>query len=421
MQIQNRPSDDISTTDSGDPSPLKAWLAVGAVTIGAFAFVTTEFLPVGLLPQVAHTFGVLPGTAGLMVTIPGIMAAISAPGMMLGAGRVDRRLILIMLSVMLLASNLLSAFAPTFSLMLVGRALLGAGLGAFWTLALAAAGRLVKAYEAPRATAAILAGVTCATVIGVPLGTFIAGLASWRASFIATAVLVAVALILQIVLLPSLPSKAALRFADLVEVVRRPFPRKSLLMVVLVFGAHFSSYTYIAPFLQDAAFSASTITLVLLGFGIVGFVSNFAVSAIVASRLKSSLATMTVLLLCALLILPFLKSVPLAAIAMVLAWGIAFGAIPLCLSVWMQDATPDLPEAGSALFVGIIQVAIAVGSSVGGTIVDRVGIPADFWLGSALALLGLITLASFSSRDKSHEPSVHEPVTSEPQKECVEA
>jgi predicted MFS family arabinose efflux permease len=190
---------------------------------------------------------------------------------------------------------------------------------------------------------------------------------------------------------------------------------------VLVFGAHFSSYTYIAPFLQDAAFSASTITLVLLGFGIVGFVSNFAVSAIVARRLKSSLATITVLLLCALLILPFLKSVPLAAIAMVLAWGIAFGAIPLCLSVWMQDATPDLPEAGSALFVGIIQVAIAVGSSVGGTIVDRVGIPADFWLGSALALLGLITLASFSSRDNGHEPSVHEPVTSEPQKECVEA
>ncbi|MGF6923178.1 MFS transporter [Paraburkholderia sp. 40] len=421
MQIQNRPSDDISTTDSGDPSPLKAWLAVGAVTIGAFAFVTTEFLPVGLLPQVAHTFGVLPGTAGLMVTIPGIMAAISAPGMMLGAGRVDRRLILIMLSVMLLASNLLSAFAPTFSLMLVGRALLGAGLGAFWTLALAAAGRLVQAYEAPRATAAIFAGVTCATVIGVPLGTFIAGLASWRVSFIATAVLVAVALILQIVLLPSLPSKAALRFADLVEVVRRPFPRKSLLMVVLVFGAHFSSYTYIAPFLQDAAFSASTITLVLLGFGIVGFVSNFAVSAIVARRLKRSLATVTVLLLCALLILPFLKSVPLAAIAAVMAWGIAFGAIPLCLSVWMQDATPDLPEAGSALFVGIIQVAIAVGSSVGGTIVDRVGIPADFWLGSALALLGLITLAGFSSRDNSHEPSAHEPVTSEPQKECVEA
>jgi predicted MFS family arabinose efflux permease len=84
----------------------------------------------------------------------------------------------------------------------------------------------------------------------------------------------------------------------------------------------------------------------------------------------------------------------------ILVWGVAFGAIPLCLSVWMQLATPDLPEAGSALFVGIIQVAIAVGSSVGGTVVDRVGIPADFWFGSALALLGLAAIACFGATEK---------------------
>ncbi|HWT38401.1 MAG TPA: MFS transporter, partial [Paraburkholderia sp.] len=369
-------------------------------------------------PQVAQTFDVLPGTAGLMVTIPGIMAAISAPGMMLAAGRVNRRLILILLSVMLLASNLLSAFAPSFPVMLVGRAMLGAALGGFWTLALAAAGRLVKAHEAPRATATILAGVTCATVIGVPLGTFIASFASWRMSFIATAVLVTVALISQFALLPSLPSKAALRFADLVTLVRRPFPRRSLLMVALIFGAHFSSYTYIAPFLQDAQFSASTITAVLLGFGVIGFVTNFAVSTFVARRLKGSLATMTALLLVALLTMPLLKDMAPVVTAVVLMWGVAFGAIPLCVSVWMQEAAPDLPEAGSALFVGIIQVAIAVGSSVGGTIVDHAGIPVDFWFGSVLAILGLVTLASFRTPSKraQRDSSVK---TADVQTECV--
>jgi predicted MFS family arabinose efflux permease len=84
----------------------------------------------------------------------------------------------------------------------------------------------------------------------------------------------------------------------------------------------------------------------------------------------------------------------------VLAWGIAFGALPLCFSVWIQRATPDLPEAGSALFVSIIQVAIASGSFVGGFVVDRVGIPADFLLGSGLALLGLAALASFGAGEK---------------------
>ncbi len=398
MNFDNNVSDNPADVAGAASSPLRAWLAVASVTIGAFAFVTTEFLPVGLLPDVAQTFGVLPGTAGLMVTIPGIMAALSAPGLMLGAGRVDRRLILIVLSVALLASNLLSAFAPSFTIMLAGRALLGAALGGFWTLALAAAGRLVKAHEAPRATAMILAGVTCATVIGVPLGTFIADLASWRVSFIATAVLVAVALVSQIALLPSLPSKAALRFADLATLVRRPFPRKSLLMVALIFGAHFSSYTYIAPFLQDAQFGASTITAVLLGFGIIGFFSNFVVSTFVARKLKASLTGATLLLMFALLSLPLLAHLAPVVMAVVLVWGVAFGAIPLCVSMWMQEASPDLPEAGSAMFVGIVQVAIAVGSSVGGAIVDHAGIPVDFRFGSVLAVLGLVTLASFRSR-----------------------
>jgi predicted MFS family arabinose efflux permease len=303
-----------------------------------------------------------------------------------------------MLSVLLLASNLMSAFASSFAFMLLGRAMLGASLGGFWTLALAAAGRLVRPQDGARATAMILAGVTCATVIGVPLGTFIAGLASWRASFMATGVLVAVALGAQALLIPSLPSSAALRFADLVALWRRAVSRKSLLVVALVFGAHFSSYTYIAPFLlQKASFSVSSITWLLLGFGIVGFVSNFAFSAMVTRNLKASLSTVVVLLMLALSTMPLLRHSEAAVTVTVLVWGIAFGAIPLCLSVWMQLVTSDLPEAGSALFVGMIQVAIAVGSMVGGTVVDRVGIPADFWFGSALALLGLAAIASFGA------------------------
>jgi predicted MFS family arabinose efflux permease len=396
MLMENQTPAPAAADSSTDSSPLRAWLAVASVTIGAFAFVTTEFLPVGLLPQIAHDLGVLPGTAGLMVTTPGVIAALSAPGMMLGAGRIDRRYILIALTVMLLASNLVSAFATNFPVMLVGRALLGASLGGFWTLALAAAGRLVKPHESARATAAILAGVTCATVIGVPLGTLISELASWRMSFIATGGLVAVALAAQALLVPSLPSSAALRFSDLTELVRRPYARKSLLMVALVFGAHFSSYTYIAPYLlHDANFSVSSITWVLLGFGIIGFVSNFAVSATVQRSLKGSLMAMAALLLFSLVAMPLLSHthLPAAVTGVVLAWGIAFGAIPLCMSVWIQRATPDLPEAGSAMFVGIIQVAIAVGSSVGGAIVDHIGIPADFLFGSVLAVLGIVAIA----------------------------
>jgi predicted MFS family arabinose efflux permease len=336
-----------------------------------------------------------------MVTVPGVIAAISAPGLMLVAGRMDRRRVFLLLTALLLASNLISAFAPNFLCMLLGRALLGAALGGFWTLATAASGRLVKPKDSARAMATILTGVTCATVIGVPLGTFIASFASWRVSFMATGVLVAVALVAQFFFVPSLPSTAALRLRDLVALLRQPHPRRSMLMVALAFGAHFSSYTYITPFLlRNANLDMSTITWLLLGFGIIGFFSNFAVSSTVTRNLKVSVGAMVSLLMFALVLLPLLQHSTIGVVALVLAWGISFGALPLCFSIWIQRATPDSPEAGSALFVSIIQVAIALGSLVGGVVVDHVGISADFLFGSGLALLGLAALASFGRSEQ---------------------
>jgi predicted MFS family arabinose efflux permease len=401
MLIEDNLPASTASLDDGASSSLRSWLAVMAVAIGAFAFVTTEFLPVGLLPRVAADLGVLPGTAGLMVTVPGVIAAISAPGLMLVAGRMDRRRVFLLLTALLLASNLISAFAPNFLCMLLGRALLGAALGGFWTLATAASGRLVKPRDSARAMATILTGVTCATVIGVPLGTFIATFASWRVSFMATGVLVAVALVAQFFFVPSLPSTAALRLRDLVALLRQPHPRRSMLMVALAFGAHFSSYTYITPFLlRNANLDMSTITWLLLGFGIIGFFSNFAVSSTVTRNLKVSVGAMVSLLMFALVLLPLLQHSTIGVVALVLAWGISFGALPLCFSIWIQRATPDSPEAGSALFVSIIQVAIALGSLVGGVVVDHVGISADFLFGSGLALLGLAALASFGRSER---------------------
>ncbi|QGZ65418.1 MFS transporter [Paraburkholderia acidisoli] len=389
----------VSTSAQPGETTLRQWLSVFAVAISAFAFVTAEFLPVGLLTEIAHDLGVTPGTAGLMVTTPGVMAAIFAPGLMVFAGRMDRRTVFLLLTAVLLVSNFVSAWSTNLPTMLIGRAMLGAALGGFWTLATAAAGRLVHGSDAPRATAVILTGVTLATVIGVPLGTFIAGLASWRMSFIVTGGLVAFALVLQALLVPALPSATALRVADFVALMRRPHMRLSMLMVALVFGAHFSTYTFIAPLLQED-FSMSTITLLLLGFGVIGFFSNALMSMVVSKRLKTSVAAMTALLLCALASMILLDHMRIAETAAMLMWGVAFGAIPLCFSVWIQRSTDDRPEAGSALFVSVIQVAIAVGSSVGGTIVDRAGVRADFVLGIGLAVLGLVTLQRLAAMER---------------------
>ena len=392
-----RPVDDLSTGQNHSPNHNpSSWLAVSSVAIGSFAFVATEYMPVGLLPQIAADLHVTPGTAGLMVTTPGVIAAISAPTLLLAAGRINRRLILLLLASLLLASNLIAALAPSFALMLVGRAFLGMSLGGFWTVALGASGQLVREPHAARASAIIFMGITLATVIGVPLGTLIAELTTWRMSFFATAGLAAFALGAQALLLPAIPPKVAMKMNDFGAMLSRSNVRRSLLLVGLQVGAHFAAYTYIAPFLErNASLPASWITAILLGFGIVGFVANFAVSAIVTRHLKASLFGLGGLIMLAVFALPLLQGSKVGVVSAVMVWGIAYGAIPLCLSVWMQLTSPDHPEAGSSLFVSTVQVAIALGSLGGGAVVDHIGIAAAMEAGGLLALLSLVVILTF--------------------------
>ncbi|MCU1760986.1 MFS transporter [Pseudomonas sp. 14P_8.1_Bac3] len=379
------------------PTPASSWhdwLSVFSVALGAFAFVTTEYLPVGILPQIANSLAITDGVAGLMVTVPGIVAAVSAPAIMLGAGRMNRRHLLLLLTLLQVAANLISAFAPSLLVMLLGRALLGVALGGFWAVAIAVAARLVNESKAAKATALIFAGITLATVFGVPFGTFLSTLFSWRVSFAVAAGLALLALIAQGLTLPSLPSREGLRLRALLEFLARRNARRSMLLLALVVAAHFSAYTYIAPFLgREAGFSASAITSVLLGFGLVGMLANFAMASGVARHLRLSLGAVVVLMIIAQLALPQLQGA--GVVLAVLIWGIAYGAIPLGVSTWMQLTSPQLPEASSAMLVTMFQVAIASGSLFGGLMVDHHGVPSALWLGAGIGVLGLAVMLSF--------------------------
>jgi predicted MFS family arabinose efflux permease len=376
------------------PSSWRDWLSVFSVALGAFAFVTTEYLPVGILPQIANSLGITDGVAGLMVTVPGIVAAVAAPAIMLGAGRMNRRHLLLLLTLLQVVSNLVSAFAPSLVIMLLGRALLGVALGGFWAVAIAVAARLVSESRAARATALIFAGITLATVFGVPFGTFLSTLFSWRVSFAVAAGLALLALIAQGLTLPSLPSREGLRVRALLDFLARQNARRSMLLLALVVAVHFSAYTYIAPFLsREAGFSASAITSVLLGFGLVGMLANFAMASGVARHLRASLGAVVLLMIIAQLALPQLQGI--GVVLAVLLWGIAYGAIPLGVSTWMQLTSPQLPEASSAMLVTMFQVAIASGSLFGGLMVDHHGVPSALWLGAGIGLTGLTVMLSF--------------------------
>ncbi len=330
-----------------------------------------------------------------MVGAPGVLGAISACCSMIALGNMDRRTVFLVLTGLLLLTSATSACAPTFGILLVSRILFGMAVGCFWTLATATAARLVGRGDGPRATAIILGGVTLATVLGVPIGTYLAAHVSWRTAFGCMAVASALTLCMQAFLLPRLPPVKAVQFKDLLLVLREEGFAFCLLTAALVLGGHYATYTFITPALQSI-FSLDEISVLLCVFGVAGVVSNAIMAAFINRHLRSGTAALIVVLVFSIVVTAIVKSNWIVVFGFVL-WGISYGALPLCFSVLIQKTAAGHQEAGSSLFICVIQTAIAIGSSFGGVIVDNFGLVDDFLIGAVGALIGVLFLVSMKS------------------------
>ncbi|GGD97843.1 MFS transporter [Caballeronia grimmiae] len=377
-----------------------AWLAVASLALGTFASVTTEFLPIGLLTNIAGTLRVSEGAAGLMVTMPGIFAAAMGPVLILASGRLDRRVVLLALSALLVLSNTLAALAPSLIVMLVARALLGLCVGGFWTFAPGATGLLVPAKALPRAMSYVLAGISVATIAGVPAGVLIGNMAGWRVAFTVTAILAAGVLALQFFALPSLPSARAITPRDLLAPFYNRSARRGLVMAVLLVAGHFAGYTYLRPMLQHVYnLSAGAVTSLLLIYGVAGFVGTFVGGRLVSHSVRGT-AVLAAVVIGAVLVASALgaRGVTEGAAA-TLAWGAAFGLVPVSMTSWMLNALPNAPEAGQAVLVTVFQIAISLGATLGGFVVDSVGVVGALLLGGALAAASAIPALSAAAGD----------------------
>ncbi|MEU1529780.1 MFS transporter [Streptomyces fagopyri] len=374
------------------PSPPSNWPAVASVALMSFVLVLSEFLPIGLLPVIGSSLHVSVGTVGLVVVVPGLTAAVTAPVLTIASGKLDRRKVLIALAVSFTASNVVAALAPNMLVMAVARILLGVAVGGFWSMGAGVAARLVPAEAVNRASSLITAGISAGTVVSLPLGALVGHLAGWRTAFFIAAGAALLALAALALRLPSLPPTGAIRMATLTSSLRVPAARIALLATALIFLGHFAAYTYITPYLEDRAhLGSSAVTLVLLGYGVAGLAGNFAAGAIIGRSLRAVYITAAVLAAAAVALLTTVTGMAPAVVVLVLIWGAAFGAVPLALQVWILRATPDAPESGMTLLVSVLQIALAAGSLVGGLIVDGYGISTGFALGGALALLSAAT------------------------------
>lgn len=392
--LKSNVTDLLNPIQDQPPSTLRSWFALLSVAIGAFALVTSEFLPVGLLSDIAVDLKISVGTAGLMVTAPGVVAAFAAPLITVGSGKIDRRYLLWALTLLMIISNLISTFSSNFTVLLMGRLLLGIGIGGFWAIAVALSGRLAPpGVEMGRASSIIFTGVTLATILGVPLGAWIGSEFGWRASFAITAALGGLVLLGQLLMLPSLPPTSAVKMRDLPVLFQHKYARVGLLGIVLLVLAHFSTYTYVTPFLKhDAGFDGNLVSTLLLVYGVAGVVGNVIAGWATSRNVRWSFMVVVTLIGASMILFPIFAGHLTGAVLTIALWGLAFGAMPTCANMWMFAAVPEAMEGGAAMIVSTFQVGIAAGSLLGGGIVDHFNIPSVMWIGGTLAVMSLSIL-----------------------------
>ncbi|MBN6039157.1 MFS transporter [Amycolatopsis sp. 195334CR] len=360
--------------------------AVFCITLGIFSLVTTEILPIGLLTAIAREFGVTDGTAGLTMTLPGLLAAIAAPVVTTATGRLDRRVVLCALVLLLAFADFLAAVAPAYPVLLASRVLVGLAIGAFWSVGAGLAPRLVAPERAGTAKAVIFSAVPLGSVLGVPAGTLLGELAGWRTAFTVLGVLTTALFLAMLACLPPLPAHEVTRAAVLGGLLRRGSVLTGLAVTFLIVLAHFGAYTYVTPFLLEVTrLDSGAITVFLLVYGIAGIAGNFLAGSTVDERPRRTFAAVASLLAAATALLPVLGGTPAGALALLALWGLAYGAVPVCSQTWFAKAAPEAPEAATVLFTASFQATIAAGAWLGGLAVDAFSPSVVMVLGGVVA------------------------------------
>ncbi|ETK33702.1 MFS transporter [Microbispora sp. ATCC PTA-5024] len=392
-------------------------LALLALANGAFGIGTTEFVIMGLLPQVAAEFGVSVPTAGLLVTGYALGVVVGALPMTVLGTRLSRKRMLMLLMALFVAGNLVSATAPAFEVMLAGRVIASLAHGAFFGIGSVVAAELVAPEKKAGAIATMFTGLTVANVVGVPLGTLVGQTAGWRVTFAIVAALGVAGLAGIALLVPELPRPEGVRLRHELAAFRNAQVLLAMAMTVLGFGGVFAAVTYIAPMATGVTgFAESSVTWLLVLFGL-GMVAGNLIGGRLADRalmpmLFASLGALA-LVLAAFTVTAHGKAA--AAVTVALIGALGFATVPP-LQKRVLDQAQGAPTLASAVNIGAFNLGNALSAWLGGLVIAAgFGYTAPNWVGAALAasaLLLAVLSAALERRPAASAPAV--PVTAAP-------
>ncbi|KAB0482027.1 Predicted arabinose efflux permease, MFS family [Pseudomonas reinekei] len=387
------------TFPSTDPSKRTGgWSAVLAMSLAAFALVASEFMPVSLLTPIAADLHITEGQAGQGISVSGAFALITSLLIASVAARIERKQLLLGLTLLMIVSGTVVAIAPGYPSFMFGRALIGIAIGGFWSLSAATAMRLVKPEQVSRALAIVNGGNALATVIAAPAGSFLGSLIGWRGAFFCVVPVAVLAAVWLLISLPSFKAERQVGSGNVLRLMKQLPVALGMVAVSVFFMGQFMLFTYLRPFLEGVTgVGVSTLSFMLLGLGLAGFIGTFLIERFMGRGLYRTLTIIPLIMAAiALALVSFGKSPLLTAVLLGL-WGLVATAAPVGWWTWLAQTLPDDAEAGGGLLVAIVQLAIAAGAIIGGLAFDLSGYKATFELSAAVLVFASL-LASLAGR-----------------------
>ncbi|MFE7357816.1 MFS transporter [Streptomyces sp. NPDC057543] len=374
-------------------------LALLALAIGAFGIGTTEFVIMGVLPQVAGDFGVTIPAAGWLVSGYALGVVFGAPLLTVLGTKVSRKKMLMFLMTLFVIGNALSAIAPSFGVMLIGRIVASLAHGAFFGIGSVVAAGLVAPEKKASAISLMFMGLTVANIVGVPGGTYIGQTAGWRVTFVIVAALGVIGFLGVAKLVPEMGRPDSVTVRTEFAAFRNVQVWLAMAMTVLGYGGVFAAITYITPMMTEVAgYTEGAVTWLLVLFGIGMFLGNLLGGKFADRRLMPMLLTTLAALTAALLLFTATAhNKVLAAITLSLIGALGFATVPP-LQKWVLDQASAAPTLASAANIGAFNLGNALAAWLGGVVIAAgLGYTSPNWVGAILSGTALL-LALLAAR-----------------------
>ena len=373
--------------------------ALLALAISAFAIGTTEFISVGLLPLIADDLGISVTTAGLTVTLYALGVTFGAPILTSLTSTISRKTLLLAIMLVFIAGNTLAALSSGVTLLLIARIITALSHGVFMSIGSTIAADLVPANRRASAIAIMFSGLTIATVTGVPLGTLIGQHLGWRAAFILIVVIGLIALVGNLLLVPStLERGTRTAFRNQLKLVTNGRLLLAFAITAVGYGGTFVVFTYLSPLLHDiSGYAEQTVALILLVYGIAIAIGNILGGKAANRSPLRALFYMFMIQTVILGILYFTVPFKTAALVTILGMGLlAFMNVPglqMHVVTLAERYAPQAKDVASAFNIAAFNAGIAIGAYLGGVITDSIGLIHTTWVGALMVLVAVILTA----------------------------